>query len=294
MSFVESSAKKDKPFFLYLPIPSPHTPILPTEEWQGKSGLNPYGDFVLMIDNYMGQLIKTIKDAGIEENTLIIFTSDNGCSPQAKFDVLLAKGHNPSYIFRGHKADIFEGGHRVAYIAKWPAVIPKGTKYDKTVCSTDFMATCADIAGVTLMDNEGEDSYSLMPLFKNSTTTADYKREYTIHHSINGSFSIRKGDWKLELCPGSGGWSEPRPKKAVKLGLPNIQLYDLSTDIAEKNNVYKKNPEKVKELYNLLMKCIDDGRSTQGVPQQNNPSINGKWPQLKKLKELKQTKYINE
>ena len=294
MSFVKNSAKKDKPFFLYLPIPSPHTPILPTEEWQGKSGLNPYGDFVLMIDNYMGQLIKTIKDAGIEENTLIIFTSDNGCSPQAKFDVLLAKGHNPSYIFRGHKADIFEGGHRVAYIAKWPAVIPKGTKYDKTVCSTDFMATCADIAGVTLMDNEGEDSYSLMPLFKNSTTTADYKREYTIHHSINGSFSIRKGDWKLELCPGSGGWSEPRPKKAVKLGLPNIQLYDLSTDIAEKNNVYKKNPEKVKELYNLLMKCIDDGRSTQGVPQQNNPSINGKWPQLKKLKELKQTKYINE
>jgi len=110
MAFVEKHSKEDKPFFLYLPIPSPHTPILPTEEWQGKSGLNPYGDFVMMIDDYMGQLFKTIKDAGIEENTLIIFTSDNGCSPQAKFDVLLAKGHNPSYVFRGHKADIFEGG----------------------------------------------------------------------------------------------------------------------------------------------------------------------------------------
>jgi len=286
ISFVESRAKEDKPFFLYLPIPSPHTPILPTEEWQGKSGLNPYGDFVMMIDDYMGQLIKTIKDAGIEENTLIIFTSDNGCSPQAKFDVLIEKGHNPSYIFRGHKADIFEGGHRVAYIAKWPAIIKKGTKYGKTVCSTDFMATCADIAGVTLMDNEGEDSYSLMPLFRNNTTT-DYKRDYTIHHSINGSFSIRKGDWKLELCPGSGGWSAPKPKKAKEMGLPDIQLYNLSNDIAEKNNVYDKNPEKVKELYDLLIKCIDDGRSTTGAIQSNDKSLYNDWPQLKKVRVLK-------
>jgi len=150
MKFVKEHSNKDKPFFLYLPIPSPHTPILPTKEWQGKSGLNPYGDFVMMIDDYMGKMLKTIKDAGIEDNTLIIFTSDNGCSPQARFDVLLAKGHNPSYIFRGYKADIFEGGHRVAYIAKWPDVINKGTTYDKTVCSTVFMATVSDIAGIVL------------------------------------------------------------------------------------------------------------------------------------------------
>lgn len=293
IDFVKKNSKEDKPFFLYLPIPSPHTPILPTEEWQGKSGLNPYGDFVMMIDDYMGQLINTIKDAGIEENTLIVFTSDNGCSPQAKFDVLLAKGHNPSYVFRGHKADIFEGGHRVAYIAKWPATIKKGTKYDKTVCSTDFLATCAEIAGIKLEDNEGEDSYSLLPVFKNPNNP-DYKREYTIHHSINGSFSIRKGDWKLELCPGSGGWSNPKPQKAIELGLPDIQLYNLSNDIAEKNNVYDKNPEKVKELYNLLMKCIDDGRSTPGAIQTNDKSLYNDWPQLKKAKNLKNTKYINE
>ncbi|MCD6354715.1 MAG: arylsulfatase, partial [Prolixibacteraceae bacterium] len=293
MSFISKQAQTKNPFFLYLPIPSPHTPIVPTKEWQGKSGLNPYGDFVMEIDKYMGELLKTIKDSGIEKNTLIIFTSDNGCSPQAKFDVLLAKGHNPSYVFRGHKADIFEGGHRVAYIAKWPAVIKNGTTYDKTVCSTDFMATCADIAGIQLKDNEGEDSYSLMPVFKNPSGKG-YKREYTIHHSINGSFSIRKGDWKLEVCPGSGGWSDPRPQKAVKLGLPDIQLYDLKTDIAEKSNVYKKYPEKVKELYSLLIKCVDDGRSTPGEKQTNDPSMKGKWKQYNHLKTLDIDKILAE
>jgi len=201
---------------------------------------------------------------------------------------MFSEGIKPTSLKAG-----FEGGHRVAYIAKWPAVIPKGTSYDKTCCSTDFLSTCADVADIKLKDSEGEDSYSLLPVFENPQNP-DYKREYTIHHSINGSFSIRKGNWKLELCPGSGGWSHPKPKEAVKMGLPDIQLYDLSTDIAEKNNVYDKNPKKVKELYNLLIKCIDDGRSTPGTPQQNTPSLNGRWPQLKKLKKLKQTKYINE
>ncbi len=292
MAFVREQAKTENPFFLYLPIPSPHTPILPTKEWQEKSGLNPYGDFVMEIDDYMGQLLKTIKDAGIEENTLIIFTSDNGCSPQAKFDVLLEKGHDPSYVFRGHKADIFEGGHRVAYIAKWPAVIKGGSTYDKTVCSTDFMATCAEIAGIQLKDNEGEDSYSLMPVFEN--TPSNYKRKFTIHHSINGSFSIRQGEWKLEVCPGSGGWSDPRPKKAVEMGLPEIQLYDLKTDIAEEKNVYKENPEKVKELYALLMKCVDDGRSTPGEKQANDTGLSGDWKQYDHLKTLDIKKILAE
>ncbi len=285
MDFVNKHAKEENPFFLYLPIPSPHTPILPTEEWQGKSGLNPYGDFVMMIDNYIGKLLKTIEDAGIEENTLIIFTSDNGCSPQAKFDILLEKGHNPSYVFRGYKADIFDGGHRVPFIVKWPARIKKATTFDKTACTTDFMATCAEVAGIQLKDSEGEDSYSMLPIF-DSPLKPDYKREYTIHHSINGSFSIRKDDWKLVLCPGSGGWSDPKPKKAVELGLPDIQLYNLSNDIAEKNNIYDKNPEKIKELYDLLMKCIDDGRSTSGAIQTNDKSLHNDWPQLKKIKAL--------
>ncbi len=293
IDFVKENSKKEKPFFLYLPIPSPHTPILPTKKWQGKSNLNPYGDFVMMIDDYMGKLLETLKTEGIEKNTLIIFTSDNGCSPQAKFDVLQAKGHNPSYVFRGYKADIFEGGHRVVYIAKWPDKIQKGTRFDRTVCSTDFMATCAEIAGIKLADDEGEDSFSLLPVFKD-VETENYKRDYTIHHSVNGSFSIRKDHWKLVLCPGSGGWSFPTPKEAKQMDLPDIQLFDLSKDIGEKENIYQENPAKVKELYTLLMKCINEGRSTPGTVQSNDRSINGDWPQLKKLKALKKSEFIGQ
>ena len=285
MDFVEDNAKKEKPFFLYLPLPSPHTPILPTREWQGKSELNPYGDFVMMIDDYIGRLLATLKDAGIEENTLVIFTSDNGCSPQAKFDVLGEKGHDPSYIFRGHKADIYEGGHRVPFILKWPARIQAGKVSEKTICTTDFMATCAAIVGISLKDNEGEDSYSMIPLIDNPQGL-NFKREYTIHHSINGSFSIRKGDWKLNMCPGSGGWSDPKPKKAIEMNLPKIQLYHLGSDISEENNLFDKHPEKVKELYDLLMMCINNGRSTDGEKQVNDLPFKGKWIQYEKLQSV--------
>ena len=285
IDFVKDNAKKEKPFFLYLPLPSPHTPILPTKEWQGKSELNPYGDFVMMIDDYIGQLLATLKDVGVEENTLVIFTSDNGCSPQAKFDVLGEKGHDPSYIFRGHKADIFEGGHRVPFILKWPSRIQAGQESEKTICTTDFMATCAAIVGTSLKDNEGEDSFNMIPLLDNPNGV-DFKREYTIHHSINGSFSIRKGDWKLNMCPGSGGWSYPKPKKALEMNLPKIQLYHLATDISEENNVFDKHPEKVKELYDLLMTCIDNGRSTEGEKQVNDVPFGGKWIQYEQLQSV--------
>ena len=148
INFIKEQQDKDTPFYLYLALPSPHTPILATAEWQGKSGLNPYADFVMMIDDYMGQLVQTLKNEGIEENTLVIFTSDNGCSPEADFEILGSKGHDPSYVYRGHKADIYEGGHRVPFVAKWPAQITPGTTSEKTICTTDFYATCAEIANI--------------------------------------------------------------------------------------------------------------------------------------------------
>ena len=281
VKYVKERAEENSPFFLYLALPSPHTPILATKEWQGKSGVNPYADFIMMIDDYMGQLTMAIKEAGIEENTLIIFTSDNGCSPEADFEILGEKGHDPSYIYRGHKADIFEGGHRVPFVAKWPAQIEAGTVSNKTICTTDFFATCADIASIEFSDNAGEDSFSIVPLLEDPAA-ANYSREATVHHSINGSFAIRKEQWKLIFVPGSGGWSDPKPNSEQLKGLPKYQLYDLDKDPSESNNLYEKYPEVVAKLEQLMIQYIDDGRSTPGEKQTNDPSLFGNkdWPQI--------------
>ncbi|TLP81274.1 sulfatase family protein [Maribacter sp. ACAM166] len=281
IEYIKEKSKEENPFFMYLALPSPHTPILPTKEWQGKSGLNPYGDFIMMVDNYIGQLEKVIQEAGIEKNTIVIFTSDNGCSPEANFELMKQKGHHPSYIYRGHKADIFEGGHKVPFIVKWPAKIDQGMVSDEIICTTDLMATCADIVGYSLSDDEGEDSYSLLPLFEQAKPDTPL-REATVHHSINGDFAIRKGDWKLIMCPGSGGWSFPSPNKdqGVIESLPPIQLYNLKNDPGETTNLQATNTEVVEELKSLLIKYIVDGRSTPGVPQKND-SINFEWKQIK-------------
>ncbi len=281
ISLVKAQADKENPFFLYLALPSPHTPILPTDEWAEKSGINPYADFVMMIDDYFGKLMEAIKESGIEDNTIVIFSADNGCSPAAKFEVMLEKGHNPSYVFRGHKADIYEGGHRVPFIVKWPVMIKPGTLSDRTICTTDLMATCAEIAGIELPDHSAEDSYSILPLFDHPDSD-QYLRDYTIHHSISGRFAIRHGDWKLCLCPGSAGWSYPRDKDLENMeDYPPMQLFNLKEDIGEQNNLYDVYPEKVEELTAALKKIIHDGRSTPGVKQTNEAM--DKWPQLEEI-----------
>ncbi len=283
-SYIQEKAKEDKPFFLYLALPSPHTPILPTEEWQGKSGLNPYADFMMEIDAYMGQLQKTVEEAGISENTIIIFTSDNGCSPQADFKILAEKGHNPSSIYRGHKADIFEGGHRVPFIIKWPNHIKPNSNSDETICTTDLLATVADLTRTELKDNEGEDSFSILPLFTDANSDG-YSRKEIVHHSINGSFAIRKGKWKMIFCPDSGGWSKPLPNSDLAKSLPKYQLYDLEKDPSEIQNLYENNPEIAIELEQLMIKIIKNGRSTVGENQKNDMPMNeGVWKQVENFK----------
>ncbi|MEP2298039.1 arylsulfatase, partial [Algoriphagus sp.] len=278
IAYIQDQAKEEKPFFLYLALPSPHTPILPPAEWQGKSGLAPFADFMMMIDDYVGQLNSAIKEAGIEENTLIIFTSDNGGSPAAGLDVMQAAGHYSSYIYRGHKADIFEGGHRVPFIAKWPAMIKAGTSRNETICLTDLMATGAELSGYELKDDEGEDSYSMVSLF-DADNKVDQFREALVSHSINGSFAIRQGDWKLIMAKGSGGWSAPKPNTPEEADLPEVQLYDLASDPGETTNVYAENEEKVASLKALLIKYIKEGRSTPGAQQQND-KVEGEWKQI--------------
>jgi arylsulfatase A-like enzyme len=266
-----ADAKNGKPFFLYLPLTSPHTPIVPTKEWQEKSGLNPYADFVMQTDAALGTLLAALEKNGLAENTLIIFTSDNGCSPAAKVDELEAKGHFPSWQLRGYKADIWDGGHRIPFLTRWPGKIKAGTRSTQIVCLTDLMATCAAIVGAKLPDNAGEDSVSLLPALLGTATAP--LREAVVHHSISGHFAIRQDKWKLELCAGSGGWSSPKEPAARKQGLPRVQLYDMTQDISERANQQAAQPEVVARLTKLLEKYVADGRSTPGAPQKNDVSI---------------------
>ena len=283
IDYISTENTHKKPFFIYLALPSPHTPILPLDKWKGKSKLNSYGDFVIMIDHYIGQLMDTLKKEGIAHNTLIVFTTDNGCSPAAGFDEMVESGHLPNYIFRGHKADIFEGGHRVPFIVRWPSVISDNRKSNQLICTTDFLATVAEITGYQLKPNEGEDSFSMLPIFYGN----DQKiRSSVVNHSINGSFAIRQDHWKLILTPDSGGWSYPIPGKDQQLieQLPKFQLYDLAQDPGEQNNLYTVQPKKAQELQTLLVELIRNGRSTPGPHQENDP-ITKEWKQIQLIKQ---------
>ncbi|HBE68095.1 MAG TPA: arylsulfatase [Planctomycetaceae bacterium] len=266
----QASAKDGKPFFLYLALPAPHTPIVPVPPFKGASGMNPYADFVMQVDHHMGQLFAAIKEAGVDENTLVLFTSDNGCSPQAKFDILEEFGHDPSAVFRGHKADIYEGGHRVPFIARWPAKIQGGRSTNALACLTDVYATLEEITHQERQPAGGEDSFSLLPAFEGESSTG---RTSVVSHSIGGSFAIRKNNWKLCLCRGSGGWSAPKENVAKKQGLPAMQLYDLAIDPSEQNNLLDSQPEKAEELLALLHQQVHRGRSTPGPDLKNDREV---------------------
>lgn len=281
-NYIKEKAKADQPYFLYLPLPAPHTPILPTEEFRGKSGIGEYGDFVLMVDAMVGKVLQAVKESGEDGNTIVVFTTDNGCSPAAGIKEMEAQGHRPNSIYRGHKADLFDGGHCIPCILRWP----EGTKpheVRQTVCLTDFYATFAAINGYKLMDSEGEDSYNLLPAIV-SETEIDPIREATVHHSIDGQFTIRQGDWKLLLSASSGGWSAPTPTDTLALdSLPPIQLYNMKDDPSETTNVEAEHPEIVSRLRALMAKYVREGRSTPGAPQKNDGEY--PWKELDWMKE---------
>ncbi|HZK81601.1 MAG TPA: sulfatase-like hydrolase/transferase, partial [Humisphaera sp.] len=266
-----ADAKSGKPFFLYLALTSPHTPLVPTPEWQGKSALGPYGDFVMQTDWSAGQVFKAIDDAGLAENTLVIFTSDNGCAPYIGVAKLEKQGHYPSAQFRGYKSDIWDGGHRIPFITRWPTHIKANSHSDQLICLTDLIRTCSELLGQKLPEDAGEDSVNILPALLGEDKAP--LREAVIHHSINGKFAIRQGDWKLELCAGSGGWGNPGDAAAKKKGLPPVQLYNMTTDVAESSNVLSANAQVVERLTKLLQKYVADGRSTPGPPQKNDVAV---------------------
>lgn len=259
VQYISSAAGREKPFFLYLPLTGPHTPIAPSQAFKGISGLNAYADFVMEVDNLVGAVLDQLKATGQLDNTIVVFSADNGCSPEANFNFLKERGHHPSGIYRGHKADIFEGGHRVPLLVQWPARIPAGRTVKQTVCLTDFMATFATLTGHRLLNNEAEDAYDIMPLLLDPSYP-HVIREATVHHSYRGDFAIRQGKWKLILTAGSGGWSFPMKPEDLK-GLPPVQLYDLDADPGETKNLQDVHPEKVASLKAVLERYQRAGRS---------------------------------
>jgi arylsulfatase A len=265
--YVRQQSKTDQPFFLYLALPAPHTPVLPSDEFKGKSGIDSaYADFVMMTDDCIGQVVKAVETSGIADNTLIIVTSDNGCSPQADYAELLHQGHNPSYIFRGTKADLWDGGHHVPFIVRWPGHVKASSQSDQTICLTDLMATCAEVLGIQLPQTAGEDSVSFLPALSGKPIVST--RAGVIHHSVSGHFAYRQGKWKLLLAKGSGGWTSPTEKEAPAVS-PVAQLYDMEKDPGETTNLYETQPEVAQRLLKQLTSDIQRGRSTAGPDRKN-------------------------
>lgn len=268
--YIEARAQANEPFFLYLPMTSPHTPLAVNKPWIGKSGLgNLYADLVMETDDVFGRILNSLEQHGVADNTLVIFTSDNGCAHYIGIDQMEAKGHFPSGPYRGYKSDAWDGGHRMPFILRWPGVVEPGSCCDEMICLSDLMATCADIVGAELPDGAGEDSVSIFPLLKG---IAQPVRDHIVSHSIHGKFAIRDGRWKLVLCPGSGGWTQA-DADAFDNGLPMVQLYDMAVDPGEKNNLHKEHPEMVKLMLAKLEKIVADGRSTPGAKQSNDVPV---------------------
>lgn len=261
VKFIESRSaeeKADAPFFLYFPLTSPHSPIVPNKEFQGQSGIGAYGDFVCEIDWVVGEVMAALERRGITDNTLIIFTSDNGPERQTPDDEGVwerarRNGHYSMGDWRGIKRDVWEGGHREPFIASWPNVIPAATECAQLVGLGDFMATCADILNVPLPENGGEDSVSMLPLLQGQTDKPT--RDCLVHHSCHGKFAIREGDWVLIDAPTGADNQEPewfQQERGYQEHKHPGELFNLREDPAERCNRYAEQPDVVRRLKEKL------------------------------------------
>ena len=248
---------RDQPFFLYFPLTAPHTPWMPTEEFRGKSQVGYYGDFMAQVDATVGKVLDALEQHKLAENTLVIFTSDNGAH-WLPSDIE-QWGHRANANWRGQKADVYEGGHRVPFIVRWPGVVAPRSQSDETICLTDVMSTAAAIVGHKLPPDAGEDSFSFLPVLEGRKQAIPV-REAIVHHSSDGTFVIRQGSWKLATKLGSHGFSEPRVVEPEPGG-PQGQLYHLGEDSAESRNRWLEQPAVVARLETLLTSYQEKGRS---------------------------------
>ncbi len=264
LDWLGSAAKKarnGRPFFLYLPYTSPHKPVIPIERFRGDTDAGAYGDFIRETDWHVGRILEKLKEAGVAENTLVVFTSDNG--PENTWRPRIDRyGHDSSGIYRGGKRHLYEGGHRMPFLVRWPGVVEAGSTCDATICQTDLLATVADILDADLPADEGVDSESILPALRGK----DFDRPLrgaVVHHSAAGYFAIRMGPWKLNFGRGPQGRKEPE-----KGELP-FELYNLAEDPGETTNLYEKHPEVVARLKKRMIEIVERGRSTPGPPQEN-------------------------
>ncbi len=272
-----AGAASRKPFFLYFSMSSPHSPIKPSEAFQGSSGISKYADFLVETDWAVGEVLRALEEKGVADNTIVIFVADNGTSPECNFEGLQEKGVDLRAEWRGSKADIWEGGHRVPFLVRWPGVVQAGAVSSERISLVDVVATVAEIVGYDLPRDAAEDSVSLLPVLLGENRDTPL-HDAVITHSGSGCFAIHSGPWKLAFCPGSGGWSEPKDPEAVELGLPGLQLYDVTLDPGEQRNLFAERLDVVSELTDRLSEIVTNGRSTPGPPTANDgPSW---WPQL--------------
>jgi arylsulfatase A-like enzyme len=262
-AFLTEAARRPEPFFLYLPLTTPHTPLAVAAEWRGRSGLNLYADLVMQTDAVVGRVLATLERTGAAKNTLVIFTSDNGCAAYIGIKELTAAGHFPSGPFRGYKTDAWEGGHRVPFFVRWPGVVAPGGITPHLTHQADVMATIAEMLSAPLPATAAEDSFSLLPVLRGQPGSS---RPHAVNQSNHGTLALRRGDWKLIFGHGSDG-----PRKDTD---PSpARLYDLAADPGETKNLVNTQPALAAELTALMQRLIAEGRSTPGAPQKNDGSI---------------------
>jgi arylsulfatase A-like enzyme len=267
LEFLNDYAKKqpEKPFFLFHSMNAVHLPSFAAKQFQGSTKAGPHGDFIYELDYIVGELMKTLDRLGMADNTVVMFSSDNGPEVTSVVNMRADYGHDGARPWRGVKRDQWEGGHRVPFIVRWPGKIASGSTSDQTVCLTDIMATCAAITGTALPDSAAQDSFNILPLLLNKESGGTV-RPYTLHQTISLALAIRKGPWKYLDHRGSGGnnYNNPELKPfALADNAPDApgQLYNLESDPRETVNLYFKHPEIVQELKALLEKSKAEGRS---------------------------------
>lgn len=267
-AWIREQSKRDAPFFLYLPFTAPHKPVLPHERFRGATGLGDYADFVVQVDAAVGEVLRTLDEVGAADNTLIVVTSDNGSfmyriddpekpshEEKAQVQGYHPEVHRANGPLRGTKADIWEAGHRVPFLVRWPGEVEPGQSIDQTVCLTDLYATCAALVGAPPTEIGGEDSVSLMPLLRGDAGLFD--RPPVIHHSAAGMFAIRIGPWKLVAGNGSGG----RQKPAGKAFEEPFQLFNLVQDLGETTDLIEQEPERARAMAERLERLREAGES---------------------------------